>query len=215
MDAERPPDQIETRVALAAAAGSLGALRLKPRVERYCASDNVTLRRGAEAALRALGGGASCPTPQGGSAPPVLPAARGPVTLTFVTDGGRLAVTLDSALAPLSVDRIVDLARSGFYDRSSVHRVSPGFVVQLGDPVGDGSGGSGRPPLPSETSPVEHGAFSVGLALSGRDTGSSQIFIALSEAPHLYGDYPVLGWADSEWSKVAEGDTIRGVEVGK
>ncbi|HVW89897.1 MAG TPA: HEAT repeat domain-containing protein, partial [Gaiellaceae bacterium] len=75
MDAERPPDQIETRVALASAAAGVSALSLKSRLERYCTSDGVTLRRGAEAALRALGANASCTTAKpGGGAPPPLAA---------------------------------------------------------------------------------------------------------------------------------------------
>jgi cyclophilin family peptidyl-prolyl cis-trans isomerase len=214
LDADRPPDQIETRVALASAAATLGVLSLKSRVERHCASDNVTLRRSAEIALGRLGGGhASCPSPASNAAAPDAPGVRGPVTLTFVTDGGRLGVTLDPALSPWSVDQVVGLARSGFYDRVAVHRVSPGLLVQFGDPVGDGSGGSGRPPLPSETSPAEFGALSVGLALGGRDTGSSQIFVTLAPEPHLFGDYPLLGWADPEWDGVAEGDVIERVEV--
>jgi len=135
------------------------------------------------------------------------------VTLTFLTDAGRLGMTLDPVLAPLATSRVVALARSGFYSGIRIHRTAPGFVVQFGDPVGDGSSGAGKTPLPCETSPVEFSAFSVGVALSGRDTGSSQIFVTLSPQLHLDGDYTALGKADPEWANVAEGDVIRSVEV--
>jgi cyclophilin family peptidyl-prolyl cis-trans isomerase len=135
------------------------------------------------------------------------------VTLIFVTDAGRFAMTLYPALAPAGVARITALARKGFYDKLPILRVSPGYVVQLGDSTGDGSGGAGLLPVPSEGAPVEFGAFSVGLALGGRDTGSSQIFVTLAEEPPLFGDYPLLGSADPEWATVAEGDTILRVEV--
>ncbi len=214
LDAVRPPDQIESRVALSEAAAALDVLSLKPRVERYCTSENITLRRAAGSSLRALGTpNASCPAPGNIASPKIVPAERKPVTLTFVTDAGRFGVTLERTLAPLAVDRIVDLARAGFYDGVTIHRGSPGFVVQLGDRVGDGSGGAGRPPLPSETSPVEFGAFAVGLALAGRDTGSSQIFITMAEEPALYGDFPLIGRAGPESANVVPGDVIRSVDV--
>jgi cyclophilin family peptidyl-prolyl cis-trans isomerase len=213
MDAERPPDQIETRVALAGAAASVGTLSLKPRLEKYCASENVTLRQAAQAALRSLGAtDVRCEAPKSEPLPEPRE-GRGPVTLTFVTEGGRASMTLDGVFAPLAVDRIVELSQKGFYDGLPILRVSPSYVVQLGDSTGDGSGGAGRRPLPSEGAPVEPFPFSIGLALGGKDTGSSQIFVSLAESPQLFGDYPLLGWADPEWANVAEGDKILRVEV--
>jgi cyclophilin family peptidyl-prolyl cis-trans isomerase len=212
-DAPRPPDEIETRVALSAAAGALGVLRLKPRVEKLCSSDNQTVRRGAESALRALGdSGATCPQPEA-KEPLAVTGAGAPATLTFVTDSGRYGVRLDPALAPLAVERVIELARGGFFDHMAIHRVVPGSVVQLGDKAGDGYGGSGKRPLPTETAPVEFQRFFVGMALAGRDTGSSQIFVSLTQEPALYGDYPVLGWADSDWAMIAEGDVVERVEI--
>jgi cyclophilin family peptidyl-prolyl cis-trans isomerase len=78
---------------------------------------------------------------------------------------------------------------------------------------GDGSGGSGEPPLPSEGAPVPFGAFAVGLALGGKDSGSSQVFVTEAEEPSLFGDYPLLGSADPEWAQAAEGDVVSRVEV--
>jgi cyclophilin family peptidyl-prolyl cis-trans isomerase/HEAT repeat protein len=212
MDAERPPDQIETRVALANAAAGVSALSLKSRLERSCASDNVTVRRAAESSLRALGANVTCtPAKAGAAAPPPL-AAR-PVTLTFVTDAGRFAVTLNPSFAPAAVARVTALAKKGYYDSLPILRVSPAYVVQFGDSTGDGSGGSGDPPLPTEGAPVPFGAFAVGLALGGKDSGSSQVFVTEAEEPALFGDYPLLGSADPEWAQVAEGDVISRVEV--
>ena len=93
-----------------------------------------------------------------------------------------------------------------------VHRVVQGFVVQLGDRGGDGYSGSGDT-LRCETAPVPFAPFDVGLALAGRDTGSSQIFVTLARYPHLDGEYPWLGKADGDWTAVAEGDVIRAVRV--
>jgi cyclophilin family peptidyl-prolyl cis-trans isomerase len=213
LDAERPPDQIEPRVALMDAAAALGTLSLKPRIERACGAANATLRRRAERALSLMGQtNASCPD-KPGPRPPEDPPVPTVVTLTFLTDAGRLGLTLDPTLAPLATSRVVSLARSGFYSGLRIHRAAPGFVVQFGDPVGDGSTGSGKAPLPCETSPVEFSSLSVGVALSGRDTGSSQIFVTLSPQLNLDGDYSALGRADPEWANVAEGDVIRSVEV--
>jgi cyclophilin family peptidyl-prolyl cis-trans isomerase len=130
----------------------------------------------------------------------------------FETDSGPLAVRFDPALAPVSVTRFIALARSGFYTGVAVHRVVPGFVVQLGDRGGDGYGGSGSL-LRDETSPVPFGPFDVGVALAGRDTASSQIFITLARYPHLDGQYTHVGHAEGDWNAVAEGDLITSVRV--
>ena len=124
-------------------------------------------------------------------------------------------MTLDPRLSPVSVTRIVELAREGFYDQMAIHRVVPGFIVQFGDPRGDGYGGAGRKPLRDESSPVGFDEYSVGLALSGPDTGSSQLFVTLGPFPHLNGEFPLLGHAEPGWEKLQEGDIIRKVRVGR
>jgi cyclophilin family peptidyl-prolyl cis-trans isomerase len=68
----------------------------------------------------------------------------------------------------------------------------PDFVVQAGDPRGDGWGGPGWS-IRDEVNPVRYGAFTVGMALSGPETGGSQWFITLGPAPHLDGTYTVFG----------------------
>jgi cyclophilin family peptidyl-prolyl cis-trans isomerase len=125
---------------------------------------------------------------------------------------GSLTITLEPDVAPTTVARLEALARSGFYKGIKVHRVVPGFVVQFGDPDGDGYGGSGTP-LRCETSPLPFGPLDVGMALAGRDTGSSQLFVALARCPHLDGEYARVGRAEGAWWSLAQGDVITDVAV--
>jgi cyclophilin family peptidyl-prolyl cis-trans isomerase len=135
------------------------------------------------------------------------------VHLELDTDDGTLGLDLDPTLAPVAVTRLVELANAHFFDGIVVHRVVPGFVVQLGDPDGDGFGGAARPPLRCETSPAPFETGSVGIALSGRDTGSSQFFVTLAREPHLDGEYALIGRAGPGWDRVAEGDIVTTVRV--
>ena len=89
-----------------------------------------------------------------------------------------------------------------------MHRVVPGFVVQLGDPGGDGYGGAKGPPLRCETSPAPFDTGTVGIALGGRDTGSSQLFVTHVPTPHLDGRYAWLGTASGPWNALIDGDRI-------
>jgi cyclophilin family peptidyl-prolyl cis-trans isomerase len=133
--------------------------------------------------------------------------------LELQTDAGPLTIELDPTFAPLAVARILGLVQSGFYDGLQVHRVVPGFVAQFGDPGGDGYGGDNQPPLRCETSPIPFRSGSVGVALSGRDTGSSQLFVTLGRYPHLDGQYAWLGQAGPGWDRIAAGDRILHVRV--
>jgi len=192
------------------AIGALQILSFKESVNVACSSDNPTLREHAEKALHLLGEQARrcdlfSPGKDGGSSP--VP-STGRVLLSFDTDAGALTITLDSAFAPSAVARIVGLARAGFYDGVAIHRVVPGFVTQFGDPSGDGYGGDGKPALRCETSPQPFLRGSVGVALSGRDTGSSQLFVTLGRYPHLDGQYALIGQAGPGWDRVSAGDRI-------
>jgi cyclophilin family peptidyl-prolyl cis-trans isomerase len=137
-----------------------------------------------------------------------------PVRLVFHTDAGELPLTLDPRIAPVAVARIVRLARAGFYDGMAVHRYLPGFLVQLGDPDGDGYSDGSVIPIASELAPVPFEPWDVGLALGGPDTGTVQIFVALGRWPHLDEHYPLLGHADPAWGRLGLGDVIHKVEVG-
>jgi cyclophilin family peptidyl-prolyl cis-trans isomerase len=211
-------DLVETRLALMDAALAVSLDEAKAFAQTACRDPNVTVRSRAAKALAAAGDkSATCPAPDGSSpvAPEIdalLPAAT---TVSFDTDAGPLSITFDPALTPVAATRFVALARSGFYTGVVIHRVVPGFVVQLGDRGGDGYGGSGQL-LRCETSPPPYGTFGaldVGVALAGRDTGSSQIFVTLARHPHLDGQYARVGRASGDWDAVAEGDVVQAVHV--
>jgi cyclophilin family peptidyl-prolyl cis-trans isomerase len=210
-----PPADIETRAALIDAAL---ALRLvdegRAAAQSACADPNAALRARAAAALASLGAaGVHCDAPPGGApAPEVGAEVSGGTRLAFETDAGALAIRLDPAFAPVAVARVAALARAGFYDGLVFHRVVPGFVAQFGDPDGDGFGG-GRDLLRCETAPVPFGALDVGVALAGRDTGSSQLFVTQARYPQLDGATTWVGRAEGDWSSVIEGDAIRAVHV--
>jgi cyclophilin family peptidyl-prolyl cis-trans isomerase len=208
--AARDQNSVEVQSLLLDAIGALQILSLKESVNAACSSDNPTLREHAEKALHLLGEQARhcdlfTPGKDSGSRPEP---STGRVLLSLDTDAGALTITLDSTFAPSAVARIVGLARAGFYDGVAIHRVVPGFVAQFGDPSGDGYGGDGKPALRCETSPLPFSSGSVGVALSGRDTGSSQLFVTLGRYPHLDGQYALLGKAGPGWDRVSAGDRI-------
>jgi cyclophilin family peptidyl-prolyl cis-trans isomerase len=208
---------VEVQSALLDAIGALQLLSLKERVNTACSSENPTLREHAQKALRLLGEQARrCDDWKPATAAPpalesTLVAARS--VLSLETDAGPLTLELDPSFAPVAVARVLTLARSGFYDGVPVHRVVPGFVAQFGDPGGDGYGGDDHPPLRCETSPIPFLSGSVGVALSGRDTGSSQLFVTLGRYPHLDGQYAWIGVAGPGWDRAAAGDRILRVRV--
>jgi cyclophilin family peptidyl-prolyl cis-trans isomerase len=209
------PDLVETRVALLDAALALQLDEGKTYAQSACHDPNVTVRSRAAKALAAAGDkGATCPAPEapGDPAPELAAPLAHATRVAFDTDAGPLGIRFEPALAPVAATRFVALARSGFYTGVSVHRVVPGFVAQLGDRGGDGYGGSGDS-LRCETSPVPFAPLDVGVALAGRDTGSSQIFVTLARHPHLDGEYAWVGRAEGDWDGVVEGDVIRAVHV--
>ena len=128
---------------------------------------------------------------------------------------GRVEIHLNVVEAPLMSATFLDLARRGYFDGLTFHRVVPGFVVQGGDPRGDGNGGPGFA-LRDEIGQRPYGRGVVGMALSGKDTGGSQLFITLAPAPHLDGRYTVFGWVASGMEvvdKIRPGDVIEKVEA--
>jgi len=116
-----------------------------------------------------------------------------PVRLRITFQGaGRIVLKLNPANAPINVANLVLLARRGFFDGLSVPRVVPDFVVQMGSPSSSMDGGPGYT-VPCEDSLDFYGPGSVGMALSGKDTGGSQFFITTNAAPHLTGRYTRVG----------------------
>ncbi|MFI5119487.1 MAG: peptidylprolyl isomerase [Thermoanaerobaculia bacterium] len=112
----------------------------------------------------------------------------------ITTARGVFRIELLAEDAPLTVESFRALAARRFFDGMVIHRVVPDFVVQTGDPRGDGSGGP-RYSIRDEINPARYARGAVGMALSGADTGGSQWFVALSPQLHLDGGYTVFGRA--------------------
>jgi cyclophilin family peptidyl-prolyl cis-trans isomerase len=139
-----------------------------------------------------------------------------PHWLEVVTVRGTMVVALDVAGAPLDAYRVAALAEQHSYDGLTFHRVVPDFVVQGGDPRGDGWGGPGWS-LRDELTLEPYRAGTVGLATSGPDTAGSQFFVTLTAQPHLTGRYPLLGRLTAGLDvarRIRPGDTILRVEEG-
>ncbi len=121
-------------------------------------------------------------------------AERGkPVRLRISLSGKRsFTLRLDPQVAPMNVANLVMLARQGYFDGHLVPRVVPDFVVQMGSPFDTMDGGPGYT-VRCEDSLTWYGPGSVGMALSGKDTGGSQFFITTNATPHLTGKYTRLG----------------------
>ena len=146
----------------------------------------------------------------------IAPALRGQTPkLTLNTVRGPIVLDLFAIDAPLTVNNMVTLAKSGYYKGTRFHRVVPNFVVQDGDPTGTGSGGPGYA-IRDEMNPHRYERGALGMALSGPDTGGSQYFITHSPQPHLDGGYTVFGRVVSGWNaldSIVQGDLIKSVSV--
>jgi cyclophilin family peptidyl-prolyl cis-trans isomerase len=108
------------------------------------------------------------------------------------TDKGTIEIELDVLDAPLTCENFMALARRGYFNGLMFHRVVADFVIQGGDPRGDGSGGPGYT-LRDELNQQRYLRGTVGMALAWKDTGGSQFFITHSPQPHLDARYTVFG----------------------
>ena len=115
------------------------------------------------------------------------------VRAVVTTTKGSFTIELLPEAAPLTVDNFVQLAQRSFFNGITIHRVVPNFVIQDGDPRGDGNGGPPNHTIRCEINEVPYDRAAVGMALSGKDTGSSQWFVTHSPQPHLDGGYTVFG----------------------
>ena len=132
------------------------------------------------------------------------------------TDRGTIQIELAVNDAPLTVENFITLARKGYFNGLSVHRVVPDFVVQDGDPRGDGEGGPGYS-IRDELNERPYLRGTVGMALDPwPDTGGSQYFIAHSPQPHLDARYTVFGRVVAGMEvvdQIQQWDVIRAVRV--
>lgn len=133
---------------------------------------------------------------------------KGAKMLIIETNHGTIEAELYPEDAPKTVARIIELANKGFYNGLAFHRVVPGFVVQGGDPKGNGTGGSGQN-LPAEFNSKKHveGTLAMARAMDP-NSADSQFYISLGTHPHLDNNYTVFG-------HVTKGmDAVKKIKVG-
>ncbi len=135
----------------------------------------------------------------------VIDTAKGPIKFKFYSED-----------APNTVDRIVTLINEGFYNGLNFHRVVPGFVVQGGDPEGNGTGGSGEN-LKAEFNKRKHVEGTVAMARAqDPDSADSQFYISLGVHPHLDNNYTVFGQVIEGMpvvQKLEQGDVMEKVTI--
>lgn len=130
-------------------------------------------------------------------------------TAVILTNKGEFRFELYEKRAPTTVANFIELAESGFYDGLTFHRYEPGFVIQGGDPLGTGMGGSDKT-IPLEIHPeLKHIEGTVAMARSqDPNSASSQFYVTLAEAHFLDGNYAVFG-------QVTEGlDVVQSLRAG-
>ena len=140
-----------------------------------------------------------------------------PIVRITMDSGKTIRLELYPEIAPITVENFLDLVKKGFYDGLTFHRIIPGFMIQGGDPSGNGTGGPGykikgefRSNGVKNDLKHERGVISMARAFDPNSAGS-QFFIMHEDAPHLDGEYAAFG-------KVIEGldtvDEIASVETG-
>lgn len=133
-----------------------------------------------------------------------------PVVTIELENGGEIKAELYPEVAPNTVNNFISLIRQGFYDGLIFHRVIPGFMIQGGDPRGDGTGGPGYSIKGEFTgnghpNPLKHtrGVLSMARAMYP-DSAGSQFFIMVADSPHLDGQYAAFGQVTSGLKYVDE-----------
>ncbi len=136
--------------------------------------------------------------------------------VTIQLDRGTIVMELDPKLAPNTVNNFVTLARDGYYDGITFHRVVPEFVIQGGDPTGTGSGGPGYK-FADEPVRGEYTLGAVAMANSGPDTNGSQFFICIDDCRRkLAPSYNLFGYVIDGIDvaqQVQQGDVMRSVTI--
>ncbi|MCL4237255.1 MAG: peptidylprolyl isomerase [Anaerolineae bacterium] len=140
---------------------------------------------------------------QYGSPPEMIIDPNKHYTATFKTQQGDIVVELFASQAPITVNNFVFLAREGYYDNTTFHRVINGFMAQGGDPTGSGRGGPGYRfnDEPGALALRHDGPGVLSMANAGPHTNGSQFFITHTATPHLDGKHAVFG-------KIADADSL-------
>ncbi len=208
------PDDVESMQAVLTAMGRMGDARFIPVIEQSLKDADKTVVTSAAAALRQLTGrDYSSHIPQ--STKPVhrdydwstLESISANTRVTISTSKGIVRLQFNKEEAPFTVLSFVKLVRKGFYNGLVFHRVVPNFVVQGGDPRGDGWGGPGYA-IRTEVGLTYYERGSVGMASAGKDSEGCQFFITHLPTPHLDGRYTIF-------ARVVEGmDVVDRLQVG-
>jgi cyclophilin family peptidyl-prolyl cis-trans isomerase len=140
--------------------------------------------------------------------------------------GGQFVIELYADKAPITVNSFVFLAREGFFDGTTFHRVLDGFMAQGGDPTGTGMGGPGYQFVNEDSDLTFDKEGVVAMANAGRDTNGSQFFITFGPAEFLNGGYTIFGQViegmdvvngitrrDPEQNPAFEGDAIKTITI--
>ncbi|MEO8260904.1 MAG: HEAT repeat domain-containing protein [Acidobacteriota bacterium] len=189
------------RAAVLAALVKYGAAEAQPVLKRALADKDWAVRVRAAALLKEIDPASDvaleirpAPTRLPAEAYAAPPLGIPPVSTQVYLDTDRGTVQIEFAVldAPLTVNNFITLARTGFFNGLTAHRVVPNFVVQSGDPRNDGEGGPNYT-IRDELNQVPFLRGTVGMALDWPDTGGSQFFITLSPQPHLDAKYTVFG----------------------
>ncbi|HVP39832.1 MAG TPA: HEAT repeat domain-containing protein [Candidatus Saccharimonadales bacterium] len=143
------------------------------------------------------------------------PGARLPQAAVLRTSRGDIRIAFERDRSPNTVANFAALAARGYFDGLTWHRVVPNFVIQGGDPRGDGEGGPGYT-IRCEMNELGYAPGAVGMALAGKDTGGSQFFITQSSQPHLNGRYTIFGRVEQGQDvvdRIQQGDRILSVRL--
>jgi cyclophilin family peptidyl-prolyl cis-trans isomerase len=221
--AGRPDSAFEARAAAISALAGYGAAEAVETLKAALADKDWAVRLQAAALLAKLEPGgdyrlAIRPSPSAPIAPyddPQLVAPSFSPHAFIETARGTIEFELAVLDAPQTTSNFMALARKGFFNGLQIHRVVPNFVVQDGDPRGDGEGGPGYS-IRDELNDRPYLRGTVGMALSGPDTGGSQFFITHSPQPHLDAKYTVFGQVVNGMEvvdRIQQGDTIQRIRV--
>jgi cyclophilin family peptidyl-prolyl cis-trans isomerase len=150
------------------------------------------------------------------------------VATIHLAKGGAFAIELYATKAPVTVNSFVFLARQGFYNGTTFHRVLDGFMAQGGDPEGTGAGGPGYQFANEDSDLKFDKAGMVAMANAGRETNGSQFFITFGPQPRLDGGYTIFGQVlsgmnvvngltrrDPDQNPNFKGDAIEGITIGE
>ena len=220
--AEKDPTYV-VRAAVLAALVELDPAAARPLVERGLKDRDWALRVRAAALLGKIDPAAdlsgmrpapAAPLTELNDLTPLINPTVSPMAY-IDTEKGMIQIELAVLDAPRTVVNFVSLARKNFLGATPFHRVVPNFVVQDGDPRGDGEGGPGYT-IRDEINQRPYLRGTVGMALDWEDTGGSQFFITHSPQPHLDGRYTVFGHVVAGMDvvdRLVQGDQIRTVRV--